>query len=237
MSNFYTKLAKYYDLIYSSKDYKAEVEGIHQLIQKHKISSGKTLLDVACGTGKHIEHLKENYEIIGLDLNEEMLKIARDNISGVEFIQSDMTQLNLGKQFDIITCLFGSFNYLHARSDREKTVKAFSNHMKKGGVVVIEPMFTEENLRLGHLGFNYVDEPDVKIARMNLTSREGDLVFINFQFLVGTPDGISHYTEPSPMSVFSHSEIITIMEDNGFQVTHEKSEFTKSAGLYVGIKQ
>ena len=237
MSEFYMVLAKYYDLIYSWKDYKTEVEGIHQLIQKHKISAGKTLLDVACGTGKHIEHFKVYYDVTGLDLSEEMLKIARANIGGVEFIQSDMVQMNLEKQFDIITCLFGSFNYLHTRSDREKTVKAFSNHLKKGGIVVIEPMFTEETLILGHLGFNTVDEPDAKIARMNLTRREGDLVFIDFQFLVGTPDGISHYTEPSPMSVFSHNEIITIMEDNGFQVTHEKSEFTKGAGLFVGIKQ
>lgn len=237
MSNFYSALAKYYDLLYAHKDYKSEAENIRQVIEKHKISKGNILLDAACGTGKHIEYLKEHYTIMGLDLSEDMLVVARKNISGVEFIQSDMTKMSLGKQFDVITCLFGSINYVQTREDLSRTFKAFSDHLNKGGIVVFEPMFTEENLYLGNIGFTYVDEPDVKLARMNLTRREGDLVMLDFHFLVATSEGINYYTDPSPTSVFSHDTLITLMEDNGFHARHETAESVRSAGLFIGIKQ
>ncbi|MHA1638329.1 MAG: class I SAM-dependent DNA methyltransferase [Candidatus Thorarchaeota archaeon] len=237
MSNFYTVLAKYYDLLYAHKDYKSEVENIRQVIEKHKISSGFSLLDVACGTGKHIEILKEHYTVTGLDLSEDMLEVARRNNSDVAFIQSDMTRMSLGMQFDVITCLFGSINYIQTHEDLSRTFKVFSDHLNQGGIVVFEPMFTEDNLYLGNLGFTTVDRDDVKLARMNLVRREGDLVLLDFHFLVGTSEGIHYYREPSPMSVFSHNTLVTIMEDNGFHVEHEKAESMKSAGLFIGIKQ
>ena len=53
------ELAKYYDLIYSWKDYKKEVENINKLILKYKQSRGKRLLEVACGTGHHLQYFKD----------------------------------------------------------------------------------------------------------------------------------------------------------------------------------
>ena len=67
MVGFYSRLAEYYDLLYGSKDYGAEVDKIHQLIQKYKTSPDNDLLDVACGTGRHAEHLKKHYNVTGLD--------------------------------------------------------------------------------------------------------------------------------------------------------------------------
>ncbi|MEI8008852.1 MAG: hypothetical protein WCI00_05715 [bacterium] len=49
-TSIYRELAKYYDLIYSSKDYKKEADIIHKLITKYKKTNGNALLEVACGT-------------------------------------------------------------------------------------------------------------------------------------------------------------------------------------------
>jgi len=46
----YRDLAKYYDLIYTWKDYKKEANTIKQLIVAYKKTNGNTLLEVACGT-------------------------------------------------------------------------------------------------------------------------------------------------------------------------------------------
>ena len=75
----YRQLAKYYDKIYSTKDYKSESKRIHSLIKKYKKTNGKELLDIACGTGNHIQHLKKYYDITGLDLDKEMLSIVKKN--------------------------------------------------------------------------------------------------------------------------------------------------------------
>ena len=73
----YSRSAIYYDLIYSFKNYRSESEKLDEFIQQFKKTRGKTLLDLACGTGSHITYLKNWYEIEGLDINPEMLTQAR----------------------------------------------------------------------------------------------------------------------------------------------------------------
>ena len=61
-AELYGKLAAYYDYIYHWKDYKTEVRQIKKLINEYKRSSGNSLLDVACGTGRHISYLRRDFE-------------------------------------------------------------------------------------------------------------------------------------------------------------------------------
>ena len=71
----FSRSADIYDAVYSFKDYAAEAERIHTLIQE-RTPGAATLLDVACGTGKHLEQLARWYEVQGLDLNEDFVAIA-----------------------------------------------------------------------------------------------------------------------------------------------------------------
>ena len=57
----FSKSIAYYDQIYSAKDYRAETDLLVTLIQQHQRTEGKRLLDVACGTGRHLEYLREYY--------------------------------------------------------------------------------------------------------------------------------------------------------------------------------
>ena len=103
----YREYAKVYDLIYSGKDYKKEAKEIKDLIKKNKKSKGKNLLEVACGTGKHLEYLKKDFNCTGLDLNEGMVKIARKRLpKSVKLSKGNMINFNLNKEFDIVICLF-----------------------------------------------------------------------------------------------------------------------------------
>ncbi|HEY3474640.1 MAG TPA: methyltransferase domain-containing protein, partial [Anaerolineales bacterium] len=82
---------KYYDDLYSAmgKDYAAETNTLHGLIQKYKQTAGTTLLDVACGTGTHAGLLSKQYSVDGTDLNKDMLKIARKKHPHIRFVQAD----------------------------------------------------------------------------------------------------------------------------------------------------
>src|SRR5205814_8265999 len=100
-----TESADLYDAIYSFYDYEGVVEKLHRMIQERKRPGGNSLLDVACGTGKHIHYLKEHYTVEGLDWDENMLAIARERNPGISFHHSDMADFDLGREFDVITCL------------------------------------------------------------------------------------------------------------------------------------
>lgn len=111
MVKLYRELAKYYDKIYHWKDYRKEAKAIKGLIQDHKQSSGSDLLDVGCGTGKHLQYLRDDFCCVGLDINEEMLRIARRNVDGAKFVKANMTDFNLKRRFDVALCLFSSMGY------------------------------------------------------------------------------------------------------------------------------
>ncbi len=236
MTDFYTKLAKYYDQIYGKIDYENNSKKLHEFIQQYKKSEGISLLDVACGTGTHIMHLMDKYDAMGFDLSDAMLKVARKKCPNIEFVQGDMVNLNLGRKFDVITCLFGSIGYLTTEEELARAIKALSAHSNVGGVVIIEPMFTKDTVRDRSMGLVSLDLPDIKIARTNVSRREGDIVYLDFHFLISTQaDGTEHFIDPSPMSVFPRSTYITLMEDSGFSTQFVESGLMKE-GLFIGVK-
>ena len=67
---------------------------------------------MACGTGKHLEQLRAWYEVSGLDLDPQLLAIARERLGAVELHEGDMTAFSLGRRFDVVTCLFSSIGYV-----------------------------------------------------------------------------------------------------------------------------
>ena len=83
--SLYKELAKYYDLLYSWKDYQKESEKIIKLILKHKKSKGNNLLEVACGTGHHLQYFKDKFSCFGIDINEEILNVAKNKVPNVKF--------------------------------------------------------------------------------------------------------------------------------------------------------
>lgn len=150
MDYLYKKFAKYYDLCYSEKDYGRETRFLEALIKKHKIK-GKKILEVGCGTGNHAIHLvKKGFDITGVDLNKEMLAVARKKSRSIKFVQGDMRSFSLKGEFDIILCLFSTIHYNTNVSDLKKTLKNFYKHLKKGGLLIFDMGFNKEKFDARH---------------------------------------------------------------------------------------
>jgi ubiquinone/menaquinone biosynthesis C-methylase UbiE len=89
----YRKFARYYDRIYEKIDLQIEGDFIKWAVERHKTSAGNKLLDMACGTGRHTQLLRDGFDILGVDINPEMLKIFREKLPDNNFIQGDMKEL------------------------------------------------------------------------------------------------------------------------------------------------
>jgi ubiquinone/menaquinone biosynthesis C-methylase UbiE len=233
----FSKSAKYYDVIYGSmdKDYPAEAGKVHKIIKKHKPTQGDTLLDVACGTGVHAGLLSKYYKVEGLDLDANMLKIARKNHPNIRFHQGDMTGFDLGRQFDIVTCLFSSIGYAKTKSNLRKAIKTMSRHLLPGGVLLVEPWFTPEQWNRGRLHILQVEKPDLKIVRMSHSGQRGKLSLVEFQYLIGTPKGIEHHIEIHELGLFTHAEYMDAFRSAGLKTIHDKKGLD-GRGLYIGKK-
>jgi ubiquinone/menaquinone biosynthesis C-methylase UbiE len=228
---------KYYDEIYNSmgKNYAAEADRIHELIQKYRQSNRNTLLDVACGTGTHMGLLCDRYDATGVDINSEMLKVARKKHPDLRFLQGDMRTLDLKRQFDVVTCLFSAIGYMRTRADLQKAVKSMSRHLLPGGVVLVEPWFTPEQWNVGRVSTIYVDKPDIKIVRMSHSSKKGRISLLEFEYLIGTSRRIEHMAEHHEFGLFTHDEYIHAFKQAGLTVTHHL-EGVDGRGLYIGLQ-
>lgn len=231
----FTKTAEFYDAIYSFKDYETEAQKLHALIQKHKQSRGNSLLDVACGTGKHLSLLREHYDVAGLDLDENLLTIARERNPGVTLHHADMLDFDLGRQFDVITCLFGAVGYVRTPERLRQALSNMIRHLEPGGILIVEPWITPDNFQDGRLHSLFVDAPELKIARMNLSRIEEGLAILDFHFMVGTPAGIDFFTERHEMGLFGHEEFMSEFEVNGMEVMYDQEGLMRR-GLYTAVR-
>lgn len=228
---------KYYDDIYATigKDYVAETEKLNEFIQKYKGTDGSALLDVACGTGTHAGILSDYFEVMGTDLNIDMLKIARKKHPKIRFVQADMRSLDLGRQFDIVTCLFSAIGYMKTKTDLQKAIQSMSRHVVPGGLLLVEPWFTPEQWHAGRVSTISVDGPDTKVVRMSLSGKRGKASLLDFEYLIGTRKGIQHIREKHEFGLFTHEEYLEAFKKAGLKVTYD-SEGVDGRGLYIGIK-
>ena len=233
----YSGSEKYYDDIYSAmgKDYAAEAYKIHDFIQKHKRTAGNTLLDVACGTGMHAEFLSQNYQVTGTDLNVRMLRVARKKHPQIRFLEGDMRSLNMGRQFGAVTCLFSAIGYMKTKTDLQKAVRSMSHHLLPGGVLLVEPWFSEEQWNVGRVSINRVEKSEIKIVRMALARKRGKVSLLEFQYLIGTSRGIEHLKEHLELGLFDHQEYMDAFTRAGLDVTHDL-EGIFGRGLYIGTR-
>ena len=142
MKQFGNIYSQYYDLLYSDKNYSGEVDYIIKLIKENS-NEAKTLLDMGSGTGKHAELFCNNgYIVHGIDLSEDMLKIAKNRIKDKEdklsFSHSKIQELDLNKKFDVVVSLFHVMSYQNSNNELIKAFEVVKNHLKKDGIFIFD---------------------------------------------------------------------------------------------------
>lgn len=130
----YTDLSGYYDLMCCDINYLAQsncVQRLHQLFG----NGGKRHLDLACGTGPHIQHfLAAGYQCSGLDLNLPMLELARQRCPDACFMLENMCHFTLPQPVDLITCFLYSIHYTGQLAALKQCIASVFAALNTGGV-------------------------------------------------------------------------------------------------------
>lgn len=144
MLGFATAYAEHYDLFYSHKDYPGECDFIEEVLTKYSNQRPSRILDVGCGTGGHALRLAERgYEILGIDLSEDMLRIAKAKAKAqgdacVRFQRSDARALDLQESFDVCISMFAVMSYQTTNEDMLAALHGIREHLDLGGILLFD---------------------------------------------------------------------------------------------------
>jgi ubiquinone/menaquinone biosynthesis C-methylase UbiE len=231
----YGKATAIYDELYHFIDYSAQAVHLREIIRQLR-PNARTLLDVACGNGRHLEKLRNDYEVEGADINPGMLEMARLKCPGVPFHQSDMAELDLGKTFDVVTCLFSSIAYAKTLPRMQEAVQRMANHVTSGGLLMVEPFFGPHNFWVNRVTSNHYDTPELKITWMYITERQDRIGRWNIHYLVGRPESVEHFTELHEVGLFTPDEYLEALTRAGVKLLALDPKGLCGRGMYIGTK-
>jgi SAM-dependent methyltransferase len=206
--------AELYDAIYAFKDYAGEALKIRQLIARER-PGAETILDIACGTGEHARLLSADFEVDGIDFEPKFVEIAQAKNPAGNFSVGDMRAFQLEKRYDVVQCLFSSIGYLLTPQDIVVALTCFRVHLAPGGVILVEPWLSPEAYKSGQPHMITVDKPDLKVCRVNVPKREGDVSILHFHYLIATNEGVRKAEEVHRLALVPTEQMVSYFEAAG----------------------
>ncbi len=236
----YDSTASYYDAIYTAmKDYGLEAERVRELIARHQLAPAASLLDVACGTGLHLEHLRHHFYVEGIDLSRPQLDIATTRLPGVRLHQGDMTSFDLGRQFGAVTCLFSAIGHLLTEVALHASIAQMAAHLEPGGLLVVEPWLSPEAWSDGHLSVETAGlDADRKIVRISRSWREDRITHLEMHhFVTNPPEPAEYILEHHQTALYTRDEYLQAFMAAGLSAWfHESGLSDNGRGVYLGLK-
>jgi SAM-dependent methyltransferase len=138
--------ARYYDLLYRDKNYRAEAEYVSSLIRTHAPAASQ-VLEIGAGTGGHASELgRMGYDVLGIDSSAAMLASAEQRraaldpalASRLSFVTGDARTFRAGRCFDAVISLFHVMSYQTSNEDLEAAFATAAEHLGPGGVFVFD---------------------------------------------------------------------------------------------------
>lgn len=230
----YNELAEYYFFIDNkTRNISNDISLIKQLLPRNSRSQ---ILDLGCGTGEHLDLLrKEGFKCTGVDASKDMIFHARQrNGPGVQYKVCDMRDINYIDTYDMIICLFGSFNYMLTDKDVDTVMYNTYKALKPGGLAVFEiwnayPLHRIEEKKLSHISTTYFKEK--KILRERgfhiVEKRPRTIVDVFYEYEIFSPENRKRVEDRHTMRAYYQKEIERIIKYAGFKIIERFSSSMK----------
>jgi SAM-dependent methyltransferase len=228
MSLFGENYTSYYNLLYNDKNYAEEYLYLIKLVEKYKADDLlNNILDIGCGTGKHLEFFKnEGKHVTGIDISEDMLAEAEKRLGGggdVVLVCSKASEFDFSQKFDLVYSLFHVINYQTETDELKKVFCNVSRHLAETGLFVFDFWYGTAVLsdppavRIKRIEDNFVDITRIAEPKMDHTK---NLVDVYFEVLI--EDKITHKVERiyeiHKMRYLFLPEIEFFAKENGLKV-------------------
>lgn len=230
------ELADVYDLIFNGrgKNYDGEAAEVVRQVRA-KRPGARSLLDVGCGTGNHLERFRDAFEHVeGVEPAPSMRRYAELKLPSVPIHAADMRDLRLGREFDAVSCLFGPIGYMADEVELGGAIRCMAAHLVAGGVLVLDPWWFPESFIDGYVMAEVARDEHRSVARVSHSERTGSSMCITAKYLVGEATGIREFTTEDTLRLFRADQYADAFTNAGLTVEYLPAGPT-DRGLFVGV--
>lgn len=238
--NLYKSLARVYHEMYQNLfDYDGEYGFYKQHLQKRNI---KSLVEFGCGTGNLASRfLKDNFDYCGVDLNEEMLMIAKESLPKSVFHQSDIANFSSENKFQSALMTGRTISYLTHNKHLIESFKAINLVLEPNGILIFDAidaqqMFVDFDFTTKILLANGYKR--ISYSKPNLESGWTWNWFANYYKIEDeTENQIG--TDEAILRAFTHDEIRLLLEMTGFELLEiiKKETYTWNDNYFIAKKK
>jgi ubiquinone/menaquinone biosynthesis C-methylase UbiE len=219
--------AEYYDAITTQTD---DIRFYNDFL-----SPGKSVLELGCGTGRVSLALADKASrLVGVDISDEMISRAREKNTAlnVEFIQGDISSIQLSEKFDLIIAPYRVMQALETDAQVAGLFSVIRRHLSSDGLAILNvfrPLYSKREMAL-----NWRKEHETEFLRVTLSN--GDLLIssdtrkqmdaekqvlhpeiIHRRYRDGKP--IDEHINPICMRYYYPDEFKELITSNGFKMT------------------
>jgi len=210
----------YYHSLYKNRNDDEAKRFIINLVSQLNLKKNTSVLDLACGKGRHSITLNElGMSVTGVDLSENSIQYAKKfENNTLKFQVKDMRFPFEEDKFDYVFNLFTSFGYFDNFDDNKKVIEAIKIMLKENGTLVIDFMNSEKVVQ--NLVKSEIKEEDGVIFNI---SREfdGDHIFKHISF----EDQKESFKFTERVQALSFKHFKTLLIDTGFEIIHSYGDF------------
>lgn len=229
----YTGFAAVYDMFMDNIPYGEWCAYVTGILQEYGIGDG-LVLDLACGTGTLTRLLAaEGYDMIGIDMSEEMLEIAMEkkdpgDQGEILYLQQDMREFELYGTVRAIVSICDSMNYLTEYDDLVQVMRLANNYLDPGGVFIFD-LNTEYKYR-ELLGEQTIAEnrEDGSFIWENYYDEEERVNEYDLTLFIREEDGrFRKYEETHYQRAYGIEEVKRAIAESGMELAAVYDAFTK----------
>jgi hypothetical protein len=146
-----------------------------------------------------------------------------------------MRAFDLGRRFDVVTCLFSSIGFVGDLDGLAAAAERLAAHVAPGGVLLVEPWITPERWKPNRPHLLTAERDGLVFARVTVSGVDGRTSSTDMHYLVGTPEGVETFSKYSEQGLFTEDEMRAALEGTGLAVEHDP-EGLIGRGLWISSR-
>lgn len=219
--NLYADLSHYYDQFCAQVDYAGQCAFAARVFNTFATSGGRQYLDLACGTGQHLqEMLHLGFVCSGLDNSPAMLDQAQSRCPSAQLLLCDLAGFDKDAEFDLISCFLYSIHYSHPLDNLAETLRRAYQALRPGGIFIFNTV-DANGARQEHQVVTTVHADD---ATLTFTSGwhydgQGDVLDLGLSICRDSAQGTQIWHDQHTMTATTLRQLEKMLEAAGFEIT------------------